>query len=105
MAEYYIRISQTVTVSTSPTTLFSVPSPYIARLERLSITNPNATGALVQLFSLNGSASAPILTLELAAGSTVIYREDQVPRQATPTGFSVTSNVTPIYVDFTVTLE
>jgi len=102
----YIRISQTVTVSTSPTTIFSVPSsPYIARLERLSITNPNATGALVQLFSLNGSASSPILTLELAAGSTVVYREDQVPRQATPTGFSVTSNVTPIYVDFTVTLE
>ncbi len=46
MAEY-IRVSQTVTVSTSPLTLFSVPSPYIARLERLSITNPNATGDLV----------------------------------------------------------
>ena len=108
----YIRISQSLEVTTTVMTIFSVPSPYIARLERLSISNSGGAGTnvLVQLFSLNGSsASTPILSVEVPGYSTVIYEESQVPRQATPTGFGVTSSIAsklaPIYVDFTVTLE
>jgi len=100
-----IRISQSIQVSTSPYTVFSVPGPYIARIERLSISNASGTSALIQLFMLNGTATAPILTLEAPAGSTTIYREDQVPREAIPSGISITTNATPIYVDYTVVLE
>jgi hypothetical protein len=101
-----VRISGSTTVTaTGETTLFDVPGDYIAYLKRLSITNRATATAIVRIIFYNGDAKKVVLTHAVPAGSTVVFREDQLPVEACPTRIAVETDQQPVDVDWSVELE
>jgi hypothetical protein len=101
-----VRISGSTTVTaTGETALFDVPGDYVAFLRRLSITNRATATAIVRIIFYNGDAGKTVLTIAVPAGSTITFREDQLPLEACPTRIAVDTNQQPIDVDWSVELE
>ena len=101
-----VRISGSTTITaTGETGLFDVPGDYVAFLRRLSVTNRATETALVRILFYNGDARKIVLTFAVPTGSTIAFREDQLPIEACPTRIAVDTDQQPIDVDWSVELE
>jgi hypothetical protein len=101
-----VRISNSTPITAiGESELFSVPDPYVAYLKRLSVSNGAAASATVQVIYYNGTAKKPVLTLKVAAGESVVLKEDELPLEGCPTKIAVSTDQQPITVDWSVELE
>jgi hypothetical protein len=101
-----IRISDSKTITvTGESDLFSVPDPYVAYLKRLSVSNSATALATVQVIYYNGTAKKAVLTLKVAAGETVVLKEDELPLEGCPTKIAVSTDQQPITIDWSIELE
>jgi len=101
-----IKVSGSIEITTTyETILFVVPDPYVAFLRRLSVTNKGTSPATIQIKFYNGDASKVVLNIAVVANETVVLREDELPLEGCPTKITVTSDVAPYRIDWSVELE
>jgi hypothetical protein len=101
-----VKVSDSKTLTTTgESDLLSVPDPYVAYLRRLSVSNGAAALATVQVVYYNGAAKKPVLTLKVAAGETVVLREDELPLEGCPTKLAASTDQQPLVVDYSIELE
>ena len=101
-----VRISDSKTITTTgESDLFSIPDPYVGYLKRLSVSNGATALATVQVIYYNGTVKKPVLTLKVAAGGSVVLKEDELPLEGCPTKIAVSTDQQPITIDWSIELE